>query len=91
MRIAIGEFAHETNTFCAGLTTVEAFQQRHWLIGDEIMRGSVSCGQAAAGLVQTRDTEECEPRSGGRRLAGKGREADECAGPSQRDHPQFAI
>lgn len=36
MRIAIGEFAHETNTFCPGLTEVDAFQRRHWLKGEEI-------------------------------------------------------
>ena len=31
MRIAIGEFAHETNTFCAGVDPGRAFQARHWL------------------------------------------------------------
>lgn len=36
MRIAIGEFAHETNTFCPGLTEVEAFRASHWLIGEQI-------------------------------------------------------
>ncbi|MBA2519264.1 MAG: M81 family metallopeptidase [Chloroflexia bacterium] len=36
MRIAIGEFAHETNTFCPGLTPLEKFQARHWASGDEI-------------------------------------------------------
>ena len=36
MRIAIGEFAHETNTFCPGVTPLEQFQRRHWATGDEI-------------------------------------------------------
>lgn len=31
MRVAIGQFAHETNTFCPGLTGVDRFQARHWL------------------------------------------------------------
>lgn len=36
MRIAIGEFAHETNTFCSGVTEADAFKDRYWNIGDEI-------------------------------------------------------
>lgn len=36
-RIAIGEVAHETNTFCAALTGVEAFKDDEWLIGDAIV------------------------------------------------------
>jgi microcystin degradation protein MlrC len=36
VRLAIGEFAHETNTFCPGLTEVQQFQASHWLSGDEI-------------------------------------------------------
>jgi microcystin degradation protein MlrC len=36
VRIAIGGFAHETNTFCPGLTEVERFRERHWLTGEEI-------------------------------------------------------
>jgi microcystin degradation protein MlrC len=36
MRIAIGGISHETNTFCPGLTSVEAFQRREWLHGTEI-------------------------------------------------------
>jgi microcystin degradation protein MlrC len=38
VRIAIGGFAHETNTFCPGVTGVERFKERHWLTGDEIRR-----------------------------------------------------
>lgn len=37
MRIAIGMIAHETNTFCAGLTGVPAFEARGWRVGDEII------------------------------------------------------
>jgi microcystin degradation protein MlrC len=37
MRIAIGEFAHETNTFCPGFTEVAAFQARYWNIGAEVI------------------------------------------------------
>jgi microcystin degradation protein MlrC len=38
MRIAIGEFAHETNTFRAGTTPVTAFRERHWWEGEDILR-----------------------------------------------------
>lgn len=37
MRIAIGEIAHETNTFRAGLTGVEQFQAMEWQHGEEIL------------------------------------------------------
>jgi microcystin degradation protein MlrC len=37
MRIAIGEFAHETNTFCPGVTGLDAFQSRYWNLGDELI------------------------------------------------------
>ncbi|HEU5425123.1 MAG TPA: M81 family metallopeptidase, partial [Nitrolancea sp.] len=36
MRIAIGGIAHETNTFCTGLTTMEAFTERESGTGAEI-------------------------------------------------------
>jgi len=39
MRIAIGQFAHETNTFCPGVTGIEAFHRRHWLAGEAIRAG----------------------------------------------------
>jgi microcystin degradation protein MlrC len=38
MRIAVGELSHETNTFCAGLTTVTEFKKFMWLRGDDIVR-----------------------------------------------------
>lgn len=37
-RIAIGEIAHETNTFCADPTPIEPFQDLEWLKGEEIVR-----------------------------------------------------
>jgi microcystin degradation protein MlrC len=40
MRIAIGEFAHETNTFCPGFTDLDAFRTTLWNEGpDVIARG----------------------------------------------------
>jgi len=38
VRIAIGEFAHETNTFCPGVTGIEDFKLRNWSVGSEIFR-----------------------------------------------------
>jgi microcystin degradation protein MlrC len=38
MRIAIGEFAHETNTFCPGFTEVDAFKAKTWTEGDDVIR-----------------------------------------------------
>ncbi len=37
-RIAIGEFAHETNTFCPEPTTTGPFREYQWFLGDEIVR-----------------------------------------------------
>ena len=37
MRIAIGQIAHETNTFCQGQTEVEDFRALGWDRGDEIV------------------------------------------------------
>jgi microcystin degradation protein MlrC len=37
-RIAIGEVAHETNTFCPEPTSVAPFKEYAWLLGDEIVR-----------------------------------------------------
>lgn len=38
MRIAIGQIAHETNTFCAASTAVEDFKAWEWVHVDEIVR-----------------------------------------------------
>lgn len=37
-RIAIGEFAHETNTFCADPTGVESFRSFMWYEGEALMQ-----------------------------------------------------
>lgn len=37
MRFVIGEFAHETNTFCPGFTEIDAFKLRHWHEGDDVI------------------------------------------------------
>src|SRR3972149_6668827 len=36
-RMAVGQFSHETNTFCKGLTEVEHFRESLWSSGDEIV------------------------------------------------------
>jgi microcystin degradation protein MlrC len=51
MRIAIGEFAHETNTFCPGLTTVEAFKARHWLTGEDIVARHRGVRDTLGGMI----------------------------------------
>ena len=54
MKIAIGEFAHETNTFRAGTTPVEAFKRRHWLSGDEIISGHRGVRDSLGGMLAPR-------------------------------------
>ncbi len=51
MRIAIGEFAHETNTFCPGLTEVERFHARHWHEGGEIVGGHRGVRDPLGGMM----------------------------------------
>jgi microcystin degradation protein MlrC len=51
MRIAIGEFAHETNTFCSGMTEVEDFKARHWLAGEEIPARHRSVRDYLGGMI----------------------------------------
>jgi microcystin degradation protein MlrC len=51
MRIAIGEFAHETNTFCAGLTEVEEFKARHWVAGDELLATHSGVRDPLGGMI----------------------------------------
>ena len=38
MRLAIGQIAHETNTFCQGQTEVENFEALGWDRGEEVVR-----------------------------------------------------
>jgi microcystin degradation protein MlrC len=51
MRIAIGEFAHETNTFCAGLTEVDDFKARHWCAGDELLAKHTGVRDPLGGMI----------------------------------------
>ncbi len=51
MRFAIGEFAHETNTFCPGVTEVEAFQRRHWEEGEEILTKNRGVRSELGGMI----------------------------------------
>lgn len=37
MRLAIGEFAHETNSFCPGFTDLDAFKSTFWCEGEAII------------------------------------------------------
>ena len=37
MRILIGEFSHESNCFCAGLTRLADFRAHQFLVGDEVL------------------------------------------------------
>lgn len=51
MRVAIGEVAHETNTFRAGVTTLADFQRRHWLRGEEILRRHRGVRDPLGGMI----------------------------------------
>ena len=51
MRVAIGEFAHETNTFCPGLTEVDHFRARHWLEGDQLLRFHSGVRDPLGGMI----------------------------------------
>ncbi len=61
MRIAIGEFAHETNTFCPGVTGVDSFRARHWLAGDEILVGHSGVRDPLGGMIAAADGIELVP------------------------------
>ena len=52
MRIAIGMLAHETNTFCAGLTDVEHFQAREWRTGADILREHRGVRNDLGGMIE---------------------------------------
>jgi microcystin degradation protein MlrC len=55
MRIAIGEFAHETNTFCPGFTEVEAFQTKYWNIGDDLITRHRGVRNDLGGMIDAGD------------------------------------
>lgn len=50
-RIAVGEFAHETNTFCPEPTTVEAFKAFLWVRGDGLLRAHGGNRSYAGGML----------------------------------------
>jgi microcystin degradation protein MlrC len=52
MRIAIGEFAHETNTFRAGTTPIEAFRERHWFEGEDILTHHRGVRDNLGGMIE---------------------------------------
>jgi microcystin degradation protein MlrC len=51
MRIAIGEIAHETNAFRAGLTGVEQFQALEWQHGAEILEKHYGVRDYLGGMI----------------------------------------
>lgn len=51
MRIAIGQVSHETNTFCAGLTTIDDFKERAWLYGQEIIDANRDVRSYIGGMI----------------------------------------
>jgi microcystin degradation protein MlrC len=51
MRIAFGEFAHETNTFCPGFTELEAFQNTFWCEGEEIFARNRGVRNDLGGMI----------------------------------------
>ncbi len=53
MRIAIGEFAHETNTFRPGVTDVGAFRALQWETGEEILRAHRGVRDFLGGMIAT--------------------------------------
>jgi microcystin degradation protein MlrC len=52
MRIAIGEIAHETNTFVKGLTTVDDFRAWEWSKGQEIIAKHRGVRDYLGGMLQ---------------------------------------
>jgi microcystin degradation protein MlrC len=51
MRIAIGQFAHETNTFCPGTTGLDAFRARYWREGDALFAGHRGVRDDLGGMI----------------------------------------
>src|SRR5690625_1853478 len=52
MRIAIGQVAHETNTFSAVQTTVETFQHAEWAHGDKVITNNEHVKNYLGGMIQ---------------------------------------
>jgi microcystin degradation protein MlrC len=51
MRFAIGEFAHETNTFCPGFTELDAFRSTFWCEGDEVIARNRGVRNDLGGMI----------------------------------------
>src|SRR3954470_16478317 len=56
MRIAIGEIAHETNTFCPGVTSAAQFQAMEWQHGADILDGHRGVRDYLGGMIAAGDT-----------------------------------
>lgn len=50
-RIWIGEFAHETNTFCKDLTPVEGFKANQWETGEGLLRAHTGNRTYVGGMI----------------------------------------
>lgn len=51
MRVAIGQVAHETNTFCRGTTAVADFQAWEWSLGEEILQRHQGVRDYLGGMI----------------------------------------
>ncbi len=54
-RIAIGEFAHETNTFCSSPTTTDPFKEYQWFVGDDMVRAHGGNRTYVGGMLAAAD------------------------------------
>lgn len=61
MRVAIGQFAHETNTFCPGLSDLDRFQARHWLRGGAIVDARRGVRDDLGGMIDAAERLGIEP------------------------------
>jgi microcystin degradation protein MlrC len=55
MRIAIGEFAHETNTFCPGFTELDAFKRTFWCEGADVVTRNRGVRNDLGGMIDAAD------------------------------------
>lgn len=51
MRFAIGQVAHETNTFCQGTTSIADFQAREWLHGQALIERHRGVRDYVGGMI----------------------------------------
>ncbi len=51
MRVAIGGVSHETNTFCRGTTTIDAFKERAWAVGPQIIENNRGVHNYIGGII----------------------------------------